>query len=273
MKTLKRTPLTYGLALLSGVLLAACQQDIDVALPPYESKPVLECYLEDGQPLRLTLLESQPYLSVVAPTLVSGALVVLSHQGQMDTILNVPVVDRATGKLYNYSSPKRIKADYDVPYTLTITDKRGRVLTATTQFIRPVAIKSITPVFNDKGDAYGLTKFDDNPQVKNYYRLTLTRNRRIDTLSLNALLDDSFSNGKEINWGSGYTFKSGDTLHATLYHCTEAYYKFLTTAQSARQANVNPFSASGEVISNVQGGLGVFAALSYDYKIAVVPRR
>ncbi|HLK97780.1 MAG TPA: hypothetical protein VK364_08435, partial [Hymenobacter sp.] len=115
MKTLKRTPLTYGLALLSGVLLAACQQDVNVALPPYESKPVLECYLEDGQPLRLTLLESQPYLSVVAPTLVSGALVVLSHQGQMDTILNVPVVDRATGKLYNYSSPKRIKADYDVP--------------------------------------------------------------------------------------------------------------------------------------------------------------
>lgn len=273
MKTIKRTQLTYALTLLLGVLLAACQQDVDVKLPPYESKLVLECYLEDGQPLRLTLLESQPYLAVSAPALVDGATVVLTHQGKTDTIPNVPAVDRATGKSYNYSSPKRIKADYDAPYTLTVTDRQGRKLTATTNFIRPVAIKSITPEFNAKGDAYGLTKFDDNQQIKNYYRLTLTRNRRIDTLSLDALLDDSFSNGKEINWGSGYTFKPGDTLHATLYHCTEDYYKFLITAQGARQANVNPFSASGEVISNVKGGLGVFATLSYDYKTAIVPKR
>lgn len=273
MKTVKRSHLTYTLTLFFGGLLAACQQDVDVMLPPYESKLVLECYLEDGKPLRLTLLESQSYLSVSAPVPVNGATVVLAHRGKTDTIPNVPAVDRATGKSYNYSSPKRIIADYDAPYTLTVTDKQGQTLTATTNFIRPVAIKSITPEFNAKGYAYGLTKFDDNPQVKNYYRLTLTRNRRIDTLSLNALIDDSFSNGKEINWGSGYTFKPGDTLHATLYHCTEAYYKFLITAQSARQANVNPFSASGEVISNVKGGLGVFATLSYDYKTAIVPKR
>lgn len=273
MKTVKGPHLIYTLTLLLGGLLAACQQGIDVMLPPYESKIVLECYLEDGQPLRLSLLESQPYLAVSAPVLVNGATVVLAHQGKTDTIPNLPAVNLATGKSYNYSSPKRIKADYDAPYTLTVTDKRGQVLTATTRFIRPVAIKSITPEFNDKGKAYGLTKFDDNPQTKNFYRLTLTRNRRIDTLSLNALIDDSFSNGKEINWGSGYTFQSGDTLYATLYHCTEDYYKFLTTAQSARQANVNPFSASGEVISNVKGGLGVFAALSYDTKTAIVPRR
>lgn len=270
---MKRPHFTYGLSLLSGLLLAACQQDIDVELPPYQSKLVLECYLEDGQPLRLTLLESQPYLAVSAPALVSGAVVVLSHQGQRDTIPNVPALDQTTGKLYNYSSPTRIKADYDTPYTLTVTDKRGRTLTATAQFIKPVSIKSITPVFNDKGVAYGLTKFDDNPQQNDYYRLTLTRNRRIDTLSSSSLIDDSFSNGKEISWGSGYDFKSGDTIHATLYHCTEEYYKFLTTSQSARQANVNPFAASGEVISNVQGGLGVFATLTYDFKTAIVLNR
>lgn len=251
MKTLKRTHFKYTLTLLAGLLLVACQQDVDVMLPPYESKLVLECYLEDGQPLRLTLLESQPYLAVSAPMLVSGAIVLLSHQGQTDTIPNLPALDQLTGKSYNYSSPKRIRVNYDAPYMLTVTDKMGRIVTATTHFIRPVAIKSITPEFNDKGKAYGLTKFADNPLEKDYYRLTLTRNRRVDTLSLDALIDNAFSNGKEINWGSGYTFKPGDTLHATLYHCTEAYYKFLSTSHGARQANVNPFSASGEVISNV----------------------
>lgn len=263
--------LIYSLVLLAGVGLAACQRDVDVDLPPYQSKLVVECYLEDGQPIRLALLESQGYLETVTVPVVNGATVVLTHKNQRDTIPNVPYVDRAVGKSYNYSSPKLIKADYDAPYTLTVTDKRGRTLTATAQFIRPVPIKSITPEFNRKGEAYGLTKFDDDPKEKNFYRLTLTRNRRADTLSLDALLDDSFSNGEEVNWGSGYNFRPGDTIHATLYHCTEAYYKFLTTSQSARQANVNPFSASGEVISNVKGGLGVFATLTYDYKTAVVP--
>ncbi len=51
------------------------------------------------------------------------------------------------------------------------------------------------PEFNQKGEAYGLTKFDDDPQQKNYYRLTLTRNRRADTLSLNAFLDDPAGRG------------------------------------------------------------------------------
>ncbi|RIV24049.1 DUF4249 domain-containing protein [Fibrisoma montanum] len=267
---MKLTKVTYVLTVLAGLGLAACQQDIDVDLPPYEPKLVLECYLEEGQPVRLTLLESRGYLDVASLPLVDGATVVLSHQGLNDTIPNVPFVDRATGKSYNYSSPTPIKTDYDSPYTLTVTDKQGRRLTATTRFIRPVAIKSITPEFNQNGEAYGLTKFDDNPQQKNYYRLTLTRNIRVDTLSLDALLDDAFSNGEEINWGSGYTFKKGDTIHATLYHCTEDYYKFLTTAQSARQANVNPFAASGEVISNVRGGLGVFATLTYDYRSVVI---
>jgi hypothetical protein len=260
----------YCFVLFAGLGLAACQQDVDLNLPVYTPKLVVECYLEEGQPLRLTLLESQSYLDTSGPTIVSGATVVLAYGPQRDTIPNVPATDEATGKVYNYSSAKRITADYTLPYTLTVTDRKGRTLTATTHFLRPVLIKSITPKFNQKKAAYGLTKFDDNPLEKNYYRITLTKNRRVDTLASNSLIDDSFSNGKEINWGSAYNFRTGDTIHATLYHCTEAYYKFLSTAQSARQANVNPFAASGEVISNVRGGLGVLATLTYDYRQVVV---
>jgi hypothetical protein len=266
-----RTTLTYGLTLIAGLGLAACQQDIDIDLPPYEPKLVLNCYLEDGEPIRLTLLESRSTLDLASPPLVSGATVVIAHGGQRDTIPNVPFIDRATGTAYNYTSSKRIKADLDSPYTITVRDQQGRTLTATTRFIKAVPIKSITPEFNAKREAYNLTKFDDKAGERNFYRLTLTR-KRVDTLALNVLIDDSFTDGKEITWGSGYTFKPGDTIHATLYHCTEEYFRFLRTVGSARGANRNPFAASGEVISNVQGGLGVFAALSYDYKTAIVPK-
>jgi hypothetical protein len=267
-----RNRIVYALlTTLTTCLLVACQQNADVDLPPYEPKLVVNCFLEDSQPVRLVLLESRSYVDLNPVAVVSGATVLLTHAGRTDTIPNVVFTDRAAGKAYNYTGTRRIRADYDSPYTLTVTDRQGRTLTATTQFIRPVPIKSITPEFNAKKEAYGLTKFQDDPRQKNYYRLTLTRNERIDTLSQDALIDDSFTNGEEISWGSAYRFKTGDTIHATLYHCTEDYFKFLRTAQSARRANSNPFAASGEVISNVRGGLGVFAALSYTYKTAIVP--
>jgi Domain of unknown function (DUF4249) len=269
---MKQIQFAYAVTLMLGLTLVACQQDVTVELPPYEPKLVVNCFLEDSQPLRVTLSESRAYLdgSTVLPV-VNGATVVLAYRGQRDTIPNVILVDTAARKAYNYTSTKRIRAEYGLPYTLTVTDRQGRTLTATTQFIRPVPIKSITPEFNAKKEAYGLTIFQDDPRQKNYYRLTLTRNQRLDTLTQDALIDDSFSNGEEIIWGSAYRFKTGDTIHATLYHCTEDYFKFLRTAQSARRANVNPFAASGEVISNVRGGLGVFATLSYAYKTAIVP--
>ncbi len=261
---------TRLLAAVAGLVLASCQQNFDVQLPPYESKLVLECYLEEGQPVRLTLLESRSYGEAAELPLVNGATVVLTHRGRRDTIPNVPFVDRLTGKAYNYSSPLLIRADYDSSYTLDVRDPQGRVLTARTRFVRPVPIKSISPEFNAEGKAYGLTKFDDSPGEKNFYRLTLTRNVRVDTLAQDALLDDSFGDGQELIWGSGYSFEPGDTIHATLYHCTADYYQYLSTVQSARTANVNPFAASGEVVSNVVGGLGIFATLSYDHQWAVV---
>ena len=142
-------------ALTMGQFLAACQQDIDVNLPAYHSKLVLECYLEDGQPVRLSLVESQSYLAAGDNPLVEKATVLLTYQGQQDTIPNVPYVDPATRKTYNYSSVKRIRACYNVPYTLTILDTKGRKVTAVTHFIRSVPITSLPPVFNGKGKPTG----------------------------------------------------------------------------------------------------------------------
>jgi len=47
--------------------------------------------------------------------------------------------------------------------------------------------------------------------------------------------------------------------------------KYHVTLQNARGALVNPFAVSGEIVSNIKGGLGVFAALSLTKKSVVVP--
>ena len=49
--------------------MAACSRDYDVDLPAHQSELVVECYLEDGQPLRAIVTESTALLdtSLVPP--------------------------------------------------------------------------------------------------------------------------------------------------------------------------------------------------------------
>jgi Domain of unknown function (DUF4249) len=92
-----------------------------------------------------------------------------------------------------------------------------------------------------------------------------------DSVELNIILDNSFANSSnEFVYGSGYSFKKGDVINARLFHLSYDYYLYLTTLQNARSALVNPFAVSGEVVSNIKGGLGIFAALSYTQKSITV---
>jgi hypothetical protein len=116
-----------------------------------------------------------------------------------------------------------------------------------------------------------LTKFKDDPSVKNYFRLVLNKNTLTDSVELDIVLDNGFANSNnEFVYGSGYNFKVGDVINARVFHLTYDYYLYLTTLQNAQSALVNPFAVSGEVVSNIKGGLGVFAALSYAQKSIVV---
>ena len=53
-----------GLAIiLFSALLMGCnlEQEIELDLPEYDSRPVVECYLEAGKPFSLLLSQSSPY--------------------------------------------------------------------------------------------------------------------------------------------------------------------------------------------------------------------
>lgn len=257
-------------------LFAGCSKDYNIQLPPNKSELVVECYLEDGQPLRALISESTALLdtSTVPPVLVP-ALVIITHRNVKDTLLPFVYVDRGRRRAYNYGNPKRVVANYasNEPYRIDVYDNLGRHAYGETRFIPLVPIDSLTPTFNNQQEAFCLTKFKDpNPGLPNYFRLLLHKNAAYDSLSLEILLDNGFANDKnEFIYGSGFDFKKGDTIYGTLYHLTVEYYQYLTTLQNARTALINPFAVSGEVVSNIQGGLGVFAALSSTTKSVLVP--
>ena len=256
----------------SAGLFTACTKDYDVDLPPYESKLVVECYLEAGRPPMLTLTESSPYFAPPAIPTVAGATVVLSYAGRTDTLVNGVFTDASRGRVYNYGSTRALPQQPRGDFRLTATDAKGRRIEAVTRFMPVVPITSLEPLFNDVKEAFCLTKFPDDPTQQNYYQLVLNKGRANTVTYLSSTLDDNFANDKnDIIFGSGYDFVEGDTIVATVYHLESIYYKFLSTSDNADAGSFNPFAVSGEIISNVQGGLGIVTTLSYDRKTVVVP--
>jgi hypothetical protein len=252
-----------------------CSKDYDIKLPANKSELVVECYLEDGRPMRALISESTNLLDTsTTPPIFIQALVIISHGNVKDTLRPFPYVDTLRKKVYNYGNTKTVIANYtnNEKYTIDVYDTKGRHAYGTTQFIEKVNGLSFTPIFNTQQKAYCLTKFSDNSTNADYYRLVLNKNTLYDSVDIDVLIDNSFANSNnEFIYGSGYNFKTGDVINGRVFHLTYDYYLYLTTLQNARAALVNPFAVSGEVVSNIKGGIGVFAALSYTSKSVTIP--
>jgi hypothetical protein len=256
------------------LLIASCSKDYDIQLPANKSALAVECYLEDGQPIRVLISETTALLDTnLTPPIFIQATVIISHGNVKDTLKPMTFIDIEKKRVFNYGSNKIVKADFTgkETYRIDVYDTKGRHAYGTTHFIKPVEIESLTPVFNNENKAFCLTKFKDDPSVKNYFRLVLNKNTFTDSSEMDIVLDNSFANSSnEYVYGSGYSFKKGDVINARVFHLTYDYYLYLTTLQNAQSALVNPFAVSGEVVSNIKGGVGVFAALSYATKSVTV---
>jgi Domain of unknown function (DUF4249) len=261
--------------LLFLLVLMGCSKDYNIQLPANKSELVVESYLEDGQPMRALISESTNLLDTsLTPAIFVQATVIISHRNVKDTLKPFTFIDPIQKKIYNYVSNKVVKADFgsNETYRIDVYDTKGRHAYGTTQFIKPLPIESLTPTSRADKKAFCLTKFKDDPTKNNYFRLILNKNTLSDSSELDVIIDNSFANSSnEFVYGSGYSFESKDVIIARVFHLTYDYYIYLTTLQNARTALLNPFAVSGEVVSNIKGGLGVFAALSYDQKSVVVP--
>jgi hypothetical protein len=253
-----------GLMLL--LAFTSCSRDFDITLPAHDPQLVVECYLEDGQPFRALVTESTALLDTgLIPPIIANALVTITYRGHTDTLHPETFVDLARGRVYNYGSTVFVDADFSSgeSYRIDVIDGKGRHASGSTRFMAPVFISKMEATFNAENEASILTTIPDDPATKNFYRLVLMRNSARDSIQLNDFFNDELSNNQgNIIIRSRERFNRGDTVYATLFHLTPDHYQFLNTSQGASSALGNPFAASGEVVSNISGGLGVFAALT-----------
>lgn len=256
-------------------MFSSCTKDYEINLPPDESQLVIECYLEDGQPLRALITESSNLLDTTrSPNVLIQATVIITHGSQKDTLRPFHYVDSVQKRTYNFGSSTIVTANYNAntEYRIDVTDNQGRHAFGITRFLRPVAIDSLIPIYNAMEKAYCLIKFKDDPSQPNYYRLLLNRDKLYENVTHDVLIDNNYpTNNNEVTILSGHDYRPRNVINAKLYHLTYDYYLYLNTLQNAKAALINPFAVSGEIVSNIEGGLGVFTTLNISRKSVIVP--
>ena len=250
------------------------EKDIDLNLPEYESQLVVECYLEPGKPFQLTLVESLSYFKEPTIPLIENANVVISHNGNDYKLENKINFDPIKLKLYyNYFNADLVPKDYDNDFELRVEDDQNRVLYSKTRLLRTVPIDTIRYKFQTDSTAFATMTFNDDPNVYNTYRLTIRDTIEGERLYAKFPFDDAFTtNGNEITIGTAPDFKINDTIKFKLYHITKEYFYYLESIDDAESTVGNPFTQPGSIISNIDGGLGIFTGLAYSMDSIIITK-
>ena len=163
--------------MLVAVLLSACQKEIDVKLPEYKNKLVVEGIIESGDYARVVITRSVPYFSeidlnvLLNDVLVSDAVVTVATEDGLSEQLTFQYSEESP--IYFAYVGKQIKGEYGKKYTLTI-DADGKHYEAKTSIPQPFDLDSIWFAFAEANpqDTTPTIRvlMTDNPLEDNYYR-------------------------------------------------------------------------------------------------------
>lgn len=258
---------------LISTILVGCDLEkvIEIELPTFQEQLNVECYIQPNESFKLLLTKTVSYFEAPQLPLVSKALVVITYNGRSDTLQNRPL--SINGKFYNYTSTVRAPMQAGTEFTLYVRDSSGTEVRSKTILLKQVKIDSLRVIWN-KTDTLAsvLTILKDDPTTDNYYRRFFHR----DTLDGKPESDSNFrdriaTNGT-LTIGTGYNYKVGDTLIATLFHINKDYYEFQQSVDDARDANSSPFQQPSAIKSNIIGGVGIFTAM-YGWRDSLIIRK
>lgn len=264
----------WTLAAWALLLLGGCsnEKEIDIDLPEYEPQMVVECYLEPGKPYTLLLQQSVSYFDEPSLPFVEDALVVISHNGQSDTLKEDFYFDSQTGKLANYVSEEGLMpADFGGQFDLYIRDPAGRELRGSTVLLDTVALRPVELTADEEGEYAATVRWPDFGGVPSFYRFTIHRESPFTDPDIVFTLDDRVGDGDDFVISTFFYMDPGDSVYTTVYHIEEAYWRYITTTDDAESSNGNPFAQPGLILSNVEGGIGIFTCLSKSRSFVVVP--
>lgn len=243
-----------------SIFFFSCEKIVEIDLPPIESELVVESYIEPNLPYILSLTESASYFDVGAFQSIGDATVTIEHLGSIDTLVYIDSLNFYVG------TSGLVKFD-KFPYELKIEDAIGRKVSARASFMDVVSIDTITYSLNDSSQASVIMFFDDQQDTENYYHVWFDNAKSNDPDSLFhwSFSDKAIANQRSLR-GTGFNFDLEDTVTVRLYNIAKDFYDYLETVGDAISANGSPLGRAARIESNIEGGLGIFTALSFDEK-------
>jgi len=286
-----------GLGIILLLAMVACEEDITLEIPQGEESLVVEGYIEPGMPPIVMVTRTLPYFSessidILNSIFVSGADVRI-YDGK-DTIklmeINLSTLPDSIAKLLletfqlsgdllgglNITIYTSIQLFGEVGKTYTLlVEKDKNKLKARTTIPEPVKIDSVWYEHhpNPTNDSLVIVyfAFHDPPNQDNYYRLYNAREKEpfypnpFISVSDDKLVDGNLiklntfrgqASGMSFDETYGF-FKKGDSVTVKLCQIDRVHYDFWKTFESSRMSG-GPFANPVYILSNVEGGLGVW---------------
>ena len=272
------------------LLLSSCQTEIDVKVPDYYNKVVVEGYIENGEYPVVSLYKSVPYFSkmsleyLLESVIISNAKVfVTSSKGETQELF---LGADPQAPLFIAYIGHGFKGEFNTSYTLRI-ELDGKTYTSETSILNNFDLDSVyfAPTFGKTeidSVANLRIKMKDNGQSDNYYQFKVKIHckefsDRLWVTTIPAAFDNSPFRGQVFNYeivrGAPSilvkemsdqerrryfrgNYRVGDTVYMKYARLEESAFRFWLSANSELTFGQNPFMAPEPIISNIKCSTG-----------------
>ena len=285
------------------MLFTACQSEIEVDLPDYEPKLVVEGYIENGQPARVMLTRSVPFFQhidmnyILNNVLIMNAVVTLTtSDGESEQLFFLPTSESP----YMFAYTGNIRGKENTRYDLTI-EWGGQTYTASTSIKHTFDLDSIgfCQMLDMLADTMRTIRLQmtDDPAEMNFYQffvkvhgINLHDNYWVSTMPV--AFDDATFNGLTFNFEilranpstflmpqmsdeqmrefTRMTYRPGDTVYVKYGLIDYDSYQFWNTGGNNAALGQNPFTNPTPTISNIKGENVTGVWCGYACKTAVL---
>jgi hypothetical protein len=269
------------------LIFTCCENEIELNFPVRQSQLVVEGWIEQNKPAKILLSLSAPFFGAIDSSNIrdyaaTRAKITLTC-GDKSEILILRPNNLYFPPLYYFSTT--IFGKTGNHYNLKI-ENAGKVYEAST-FIPDLTYPD-TAWFEklNTSDTLGLLwlRINDDPLKENYYR-TLVRRLGKDKIFIPTLIsvfDDKLFNGETFQFslsrgssnlteiGGNRFFEAGDTIILKFCSIDKPHYDFWHSIQSSIITSANPFASNeAEILSNIDGGLGIWGGYAAVYDTIV----
>ena len=279
---------TIILLLIVGLLATSCETPIEVELPDYEPKLVIEGTIENGEPAIVTLTKSIPYFEaidlnyILQNVLVMDAEVtVTSSDGECEQLTFQYCPDAPLSVAFVSNT---LRGKENTSYTLTVKYKEQTYTAVTTiphtfdldslwfdcplDLVDAEAMGSVRVLMTDNGDEDNFYAFKVKvacPQFTDRQWCStlpiafddktfngLTFNYELERYGVSTLLTGDMTDEERQEY-TRLSFRPGDTVYVKHSLMDYNTYRFMMTGGMEAVMGSNPFTNPAPVASNIQG--------------------